>query len=47
MRLLIVEDNKTLAEWLAKLLRGSNYVVDCVHDGETAIDGTDLEPIIF
>ncbi len=43
MRLLIVEDNKTLADWLAKLLRGSNYVVDCVHDGETAVFGTDLE----
>ena len=43
MRLLIVEDNKTLADWLAKLLRGSNYVVDCVHDGETAAHGTDLK----
>ena len=43
MRLLIVEDNTTLADWLAKLLRGSNYVVDCVHDGEAALFGTDLE----
>ena len=43
MRLLIVEDNTTLAEWLAKLLRGGNYVVDCVHDGETALFGIDLE----
>ncbi len=43
MRLLIVEDNKTLADWLAKLLRGSNYVVDCVHDGESAAHGTDLK----
>jgi two-component system, OmpR family, response regulator TctD len=43
MRLLIVEDNTTLAGWLAKLLRGENYVVDCVEDGETAVDGTDLE----
>lgn len=43
MRLLIVEDNVSLADWLAKLLRGEKYVVDCVHDGETAILGTDLE----
>ena len=43
MRLLIVEDNTTLADWLAKLLRGNNYVVDCVHDGETAVFSTDLK----
>ncbi|MEO8883399.1 MAG: response regulator [Devosia sp.] len=43
MRLLIVEDNRSLAEWLAKLLRAENYVVDCVHDGESAIEGVDFE----
>lgn len=43
MRLLIVEDNKALANWLAKLLRGENYVVDCVYDGEAAVQGTDFE----
>ena len=43
MRLLIVEDNASLAEWLAKLLRGENYVVDCVLDGESATLGIDLE----
>ena len=43
MRLLIVEDNASLAEWLAKLLRGENYVVDCVYDGESATLGTDLQ----
>ena len=43
MRLLIVEDNASLADWLAKLLRGEKYVVDCVYDGETATFGTDLE----
>lgn len=43
MRLLIVEDNKGLADWLAKLLRGERYVVDCVHDGEAALLGTDFE----
>jgi two-component system, OmpR family, response regulator TctD len=43
MRLLIVEDNVDLAEWLAKLLRGENYVVDCLYDGEAAIDGANPE----
>lgn len=43
MRLLIVEDNRGLADWLAKLLRGENYVVDCVHDGEAALLGIDFE----
>ena len=38
MRLLIVEDNLSLAEWLAKLLRGERYAVDCVPDGETVLD---------
>lgn len=36
MRLLLVEDNKDLSSWLAKLLRKSNYVVDCVYTGEDA-----------
>lgn len=36
MRLLLAEDNRELAAWLAKLLRQSNYVVDCVYDGEAA-----------
>ncbi|TCR85294.1 response regulator transcription factor [Rhizobium sp. BK376] len=42
MRLLLVEDNPGLSTWLAKLLRSDHYVVDCVADGETAIQGTDL-----
>ena len=42
MRLLIVEDNMSLAESLAKLLRREKYVVDCVHDGEAAILGSDF-----
>lgn len=33
MRILLVEDNRELADWLARLLRKSRYVVDCVHDG--------------
>lgn len=42
MRLLIVEDNAALVEWLGKLFRRENYVVDAVLDGETAIEGVDL-----
>ncbi len=43
MRLLIVEDNERLSDWLARLLRSENYVVDCVADGEAAVDGLTME----
>ena len=43
MKLLIVEDNAALVEWLGKLFRRENYVVDAVLDGETAVEGVDLE----
>lgn len=36
MRILIVEDNLELADWLAKALRQSQYAVDVAHDGEDA-----------
>lgn len=36
MRLLIVEDNKTLADALSAMLRAGGYVVDAVNDGESA-----------
>jgi two-component system response regulator TctD len=36
MRILLVEDSRQLANWLAKTLRRENYAVDCVHDGEDA-----------
>jgi two-component system response regulator TctD len=36
MRLLIVEDNRKLSDWISMLLRRSNYVIDCVYDGEDA-----------
>lgn len=36
MRVLIVEDNLELANWLAKALRQGQYAVDLVHDGEDA-----------
>lgn len=42
MRLLIVEDNERLAEWLARLLRNGNYVVDVVSDAETADEGVEF-----
>jgi two-component system response regulator TctD len=36
MKILLVEDNKHLSTWLAKLLRKGNYAVDCCFDGEEA-----------
>jgi CheY-like chemotaxis protein len=36
MRILLVEDNRELSDWLGRLLRKSRYVVDCVHDGVDA-----------
>ena len=36
MRLLLVEDNRELADWLARTLRQAQYTVDVVHDGEDA-----------
>jgi len=36
MRLLIVEDNRELANWLAKSLVQARYAVDVAHDGEEA-----------
>ena len=36
MRILVAEDNKTLADGLAAVLRASGYAVDVVHDGVSA-----------
>ncbi len=36
MRLMVVEDDRPLAEALMTLLTTSGYAVDCVHDGATA-----------
>ena len=36
MKLLLVEDNVELAHWIVDLLRGENFAVDCVPDGESA-----------
>src|ERR1700752_5316157 len=36
MRILLVEDNLQLAEWLGRALRQRRYTVDCVNDGDSA-----------
>jgi two-component system, OmpR family, response regulator TctD len=36
MKLLLVEDNAELAHWIVNLLRGENFAVDSVPDGEAA-----------
>ena len=37
MRILVVEDNRTLADGLLAVLRSSGYAVDVVHDGLSAL----------
>ncbi len=37
MRLLIVEDSRELAEWLARILRKSSYAVDCMYSAEDGL----------
>lgn len=36
MRALLVEDNRSLSNWVAKALRHSGMIVDCMHDGAHA-----------
>jgi len=36
MRLLVVEDNLSLADWLSRALRENRYTVDCAQDGAEA-----------
>lgn len=36
VRILLVEDNRELSDWLGRLLRKSRYTVDCVRDGVDA-----------
>jgi two-component system response regulator TctD len=38
MRVLIVEDNRPLSDWLARTLAHDRYVVDCAYDGLQADD---------
>ena len=36
MRILVVEDNTELAQWLGRTLRKERYTVDCINDGADA-----------
>jgi len=36
MRILLVEDNRSLADWLGRTLRASRYAVDCAYTGRDA-----------
>ena len=36
MRVLLVEDNRSLSKWIAKALRHTGMVVDCMYDGVQA-----------
>src|SRR5271169_1910318 len=36
MRILLVEDNRTLADWLVRTLQRDRYTIDCVYDGADA-----------
>lgn len=50
MRILLIEDNVDLANWLSRLLQKSRYVVDCVHDGvdaDAALATQDYDLIIL
>jgi two-component system, OmpR family, response regulator TctD len=50
MRILLAEDNRDLSEWISRLLRQSNYVVDCVHRGDeadTALQSQDYALLIL
>ena len=38
MRVLVVEDEKNLAESLVKLLEGQKYQAEAVHDGVSGLD---------
>jgi two-component system response regulator TctD len=36
MKILLVEDNRTLSDWLARTLHADKYTVECVYDGSEA-----------
>ena len=36
MKILLVEDNRVLSEWLARTLQADKYTVECVFDGSEA-----------
>ena len=43
MHLLIVEDERTLCDTVARSLRRSAYSVDCCYDGEKALELLETE----
>ena len=43
MRILIVEDERTLCDTIARSLRNLAYSVDCCHDGQEALDLLNVE----
>ena len=49
MRILVVEDEKYLAEALSHILEGNKYTVDTVFDGEAGLDYalTDIYEVII
>lgn len=50
MRILVAEDNKTLADGLSAVLRTAGYAVDVVHDGvsaDAAASNTDFDLVIL
>ena len=38
MRILVVEDEESLANALVKLLQGQNYAAEAVYDGQSGLD---------
>ena len=38
MKILLVEDNRALSQWLARTLEADKYTVECVYDGADAYD---------
>jgi len=44
MRILVVEDERAIAEQLAAALAGAGYAVDCAHDGRHADEMVFVEP---
>lgn len=42
MRILLAEDDKRLSKMLEFLLKKENYIVDCVYDGQEALDYANL-----
>lgn len=44
MRILVVEDNKKLAQFVGKALKSAGFAVDTLHDGELALSAASTTP---